>query len=73
MEHSRVFSHEVKLSHRHWEQQLIKLVSLGQAGQGMQQRAEVLLTEGICCQLGNETPPNTQKCDFESIFVLELG
>lgn len=33
-EHSRVCSHEVKLSHRHWEQQLIKEVTLGQAGQG---------------------------------------
>lgn len=72
-ERSRVCSHEVKLSHRHWEQQLIKLVTLGQAGQGMLQRAEVLLTEGICCQLGNEIPPHARESDFEAIFVPELG
>lgn len=65
---SRVYLHEVKLSRRHWGQQLIKLVTLGQAGQGKPQRAQVLLMQGCCCQLENEIPSHAQECDFEANF-----
>lgn len=70
--YSGVYSHEVKLSHRHWGWQLIKLVTLGQAGQGVLQRAQVLLMQGSRCQLENEIPFHAQECDFEAIFLPEF-
>lgn len=32
--HSGLYLHDIKLSRRHWRWQLIKLVTLGQTGQG---------------------------------------